>query len=141
MPEIAVQHQRGRRFQVRTGSHELIVDLPVAAGGQDAGPSPVDLFVGGIAACAAEEARAYLQAHHLPSEGMSVACSYRLAPRGSAHLDSIDLTVCVPGALSHDQRVALSEAAASCTAQVALRQPPLVAITVSAGQVAEEARA
>jgi len=134
MPEISVRHEHGRRFRAQAGSHQLVVDLPVESGGEDAGPSPIELFVAGLATGAAMEAGAYLQSRDLPLEGVSVACSYRLDPAESDRLQSVDLTVCVPYALDHQHRGAVAAAAGRCPARAALERPPLVGVMVAACQ-------
>ena len=48
---ITVQHEDGDRFQVLVRGHRLVIDQPVADGGTDAGPTPTELFVAGLASC------------------------------------------------------------------------------------------
>lgn len=43
----------GMRCDVRTAKHELVIDEPASIAGTDAGPSPVEAVLAGLAACQA----------------------------------------------------------------------------------------
>lgn len=47
--------------RVSVGKHQLVVDEPVAIGGQDAGPAPFDLYLAALSACTAITLRMYAQ--------------------------------------------------------------------------------
>ncbi|MEN6644073.1 MAG: OsmC family protein [Armatimonadia bacterium] len=55
MPEIMTaeaQWQQGLKFQVQTGTgHELVLDVSVEDGGEDAGPRPMEMLLVGNATC------------------------------------------------------------------------------------------
>lgn len=64
--EVTVTHDGGTRFRIRVRGHEVIVDQPVGAGGEDTAPTPTELFVASIASCAAFYGRTYLSRRGLP---------------------------------------------------------------------------
>ncbi len=45
--------------EIEAGTHQLLVDEPLAAGGADLGPSPLDLLASSLAACVAITLRMY----------------------------------------------------------------------------------
>lgn len=44
-PDVVVAHHGGDRFRASIRGHEVLVDQPVAAGGEDTAPTPTELFV------------------------------------------------------------------------------------------------
>jgi hypothetical protein len=60
--------------RVRVRSHDLLFDQPATIpGGEDRGPSPLDVLVAAVAACAHYYAAAYLHGRGFPTLGLSVA--------------------------------------------------------------------
>ncbi len=56
----AINHG-GFATAVRAGSHDLLLDEPVAVGGGDLGPTPYDLLSAALAACSAMTMRSYAE--------------------------------------------------------------------------------
>jgi len=54
-PTVVIASKAGQAFQqeIRAGVHKIISDEPVTVGGSDQGPTPVELFLGGLGACTA----------------------------------------------------------------------------------------
>ena len=80
MPDVTVRHEEGDRFRATIRGHQLVIDQPVEDGGTDAGPTPTELFVAGLASCVAFYAERYLRRHHLPVDGLAVDCTYAFGP-------------------------------------------------------------
>ena len=80
-------------------SHEVRVDQPLAAGGTDEAPTPVELFVVSLATCVAYYAGRYLDRHGLSRAGSAVHAEYRKADRPPARIASIQLRVILPAGL------------------------------------------
>ena len=49
--KLTVAYHGGTRYDITSGKHRVVTDQPVEDGGQDAGMSPVELFVGSLASC------------------------------------------------------------------------------------------
>lgn len=127
---IEITHLSGDRFAVRIRDHELVTDQPADAGGDDAGPTPTELFVAGLAACVAFYAGRFLRRHIDTSVPLSVACSYDMSVDLPPRVTSVRLTVDVPTMLRGDVRDGLLRAAEHCTVHNSLRTPPDVRIAV-----------
>lgn len=127
---IEITHQSGDRFAVRIRGHEMVTDQPADAGGDDAGPTPTELFVAGLAACAAFYAGRFLRRHIDGSLPFSVACSYDMSVDRPARVTAVRLTVDVPATVRDDVRDGLLRAAEHCTVHNSLRTPPDVRISV-----------
>ena len=47
--KLTASYHGGTRHDITSGKHRVVTDQPIEDGGQDAGMSPVELFVGSIA--------------------------------------------------------------------------------------------
>ncbi|HEX9743695.1 MAG TPA: hypothetical protein VGA17_12995, partial [Nitrospiraceae bacterium] len=66
---LTVAFREGTRFDITSGAHVVVTDQPVEDGGQDAGMSPVELFVGSIASCVGYFVGRYCARHKIACEG------------------------------------------------------------------------
>lgn len=86
--DLAVTHVSGDRFAIQVRGHRLVVDQPVADGGQDAGPTPTELFAASLAACVGFYAERFLRRHDLEAAqvvaGQRVAQQHRMTSCSSA---------------------------------------------------------
>src|SRR5580692_7206424 len=98
---------------VRIGPHELVVDLSVAEGGNDAGPSPHDLYDAALGACKALTVLWYAQHKDIPVEGIEVSVE-RDASQERAGIYRLSAALSLTGDLSAVQREELLRAAQKC---------------------------
>jgi len=63
------------QVSVRYRSHEDLIDEPVALGGEDEGPTPVETLVGSLASCTAITFRMGAEKHGIPLESVSMKLS------------------------------------------------------------------
>jgi len=127
---VRVRHREGDRFDVSIRDHTVTVDQPVGEGGQNLGPSPLELFVASLASCVAHYARRYLALHNLDATGLSVEACYDLASR-PARVGEISIGVHPPPGLSPAHRDAMLSVARHCTVHNTLLTPPEVTIDVA----------
>src|SRR5579864_1201648 len=113
MSQIAVRHESVDRFRISVRGHELVVDQPAPASG-DGGPTPTELFVASVAACAGFYARRFLARHGLVDGGLAISCDFTWAPDHS-RVASIALQVEVPDGLPAALEPALLRAIKGCT--------------------------
>lgn len=129
MNEMTVRHQGGDRLEIDVRGHRVIVDQPAEVGGTDAGPTPTELFVAGLASCVGFYAERFLRQHSLPLEGLEVRCSFAMDP-GPARVASVQLGVVVPAFLNESHRRALLAVVDHCTVHNSIRQDPEIDIGV-----------
>jgi putative redox protein len=125
--------------RVRLGNHELIFDQPATVpGGEDRGPSPLDVLGVSVAACAHYYAAAFLHGRGLPTAGLTVEVATEKERTPSPHIGRLSMKVRLPAGLSERQLVAVERAVKSCPAYGTLLHPPTVelAIEVEGGPVA-----
>lgn len=127
---ITITHEQGDRMAIRIRGHDLVSDQPMDAGGEDAGPTPTELFVAGLAACVGFYAERFLRRHGA-ADGLSVTCDFAMSQDRPSRVSSVDLRIDVPGSLREDLRDALLRAVDHCTVHNSLRTPPAVRIEIS----------
>jgi uncharacterized OsmC-like protein len=128
---IRVDHKEGDLFEIGIRHHLVHVDQPIEAGGSDAAPTPVELFVASLASCVAHYARRYLARHGLPADGLSVAAEFTMAER-PARVGQVQVSIDVPHGVPDERRDALLAVASHCTVHNSLEDPPEVRIELAA---------
>ena len=97
--QMDVRFVAGEAYEVAVRGHRVLVDQPAEAGGQDAAPTPTELFVASLAACAAFYAGRYLTRHGYSRDGLTVSASFDMATDRPARVSGIRLAVQVPASL------------------------------------------
>ncbi|HWW10299.1 MAG TPA: OsmC family protein [Candidatus Acidoferrales bacterium] len=123
--ELTVTGIGGDRHRVSVRGHQLLVDQPVDAGGTDAGPTPVELFVASLASCVAHYAR-----RALGRDGGSptVHCHWTMSYTPPWRVSSIDIDVVAPAGTASARLDAVRRAVTHCTVHNTLQDPPTVRI-------------
>jgi putative redox protein len=134
---VRVTHMTGDRFAIRIRGHSLAADQPVGNGGMDAAPTPVELFVAGLASCVAHYARGYLVRHHVDERGLSVTADFDMGGRPT-RVTEIRLQLTPPPALPIAQYPAFRAVAGHCTVHNTLRVTPVISLQIDDSD--EEAR-
>jgi uncharacterized OsmC-like protein len=127
---IQVDHLDGDRFEAAVRGHRVIIDQPASG---DEGPTPVELFVVGLASCVAALARAYLLRHGLPADGLSVTAEHEVEERPS-RVSEVRLVIRLPDGIPEHRRRGLLAVASRCTVHNSLRTPPEVSLTSAVSQ-------
>ena len=122
--EVVVRETRNGKFQqaVTAGSHQLLADEPVAAGGDGTGLAPYDLLLAGLGACTSMTIRLYAERKSLPLERTTVTLRHsKIHAEDCAEceskagmLDQIERVITMEGPLSAEQRDRLMEIADKC---------------------------
>lgn len=123
-----VRYRGGERYDIAVRGHTLTVDQPAEAGGEDAAPTPTELFVASLASCVAFYAGRYLTRHGIAREGLSVTATHQLAADRPARVSGIRLTVSVPDTVPADRWPALQAVVQHCTVHNSLTTPPAIHI-------------
>ncbi len=129
---ITVKHRHGQSFDIRVRGYALISDEPVTLGGDDEGPTPTELMVAGLAACAADEAVKRLAAIGERFEPTEVGADFDWDSEGR-RITSIRLEVTFPHVISTSARSEMLHAMQSCPARKMLAEPPSVEYGLSVG--------
>jgi putative redox protein len=129
MIEVHVKHEDGVKFEIEARGHKVISDQPQENGGQDAGMTPPELFLSGLASCAAFYAVAYLKKKKIERPGVTVrATAEKAGP--PAHLAEFRIEVDVPGDLSDADRAGVEDSVHRCLIHQTMLQTPTIEIAV-----------
>jgi putative redox protein len=102
----------GFRHSIQLNDHQLTVDEPLAAGGEDAGPSPQQLLAVSLASCTAITMEMYAARKGWEIGHVEVDVEYSPAERGCP--TKFELVVRLPDDLPEDQVDRLRAIAAKC---------------------------
>ena len=129
MDLITVTRKAGLEFGIRVRGHELTSDMPVANGGQDAGPSPAELLAGSLGACVGMMVQSYCQKHGYDGDvGVSLTLELVDSPK---RIGGIVVDVELPEGVPEDRRDAVRRMAERCPIHETLKDPPRVDIDIT----------
>lgn len=121
----------GVASRVVLGEHVLTFDQPESVpGGQDRGPSPLDVMAASVGACAHYFASAYLFARKLDTDDLVVEVEAEKAREPSPRFGSVRLRVVLPSGLRPEQRTAIERVVKSCPAYGTLVEGTEVTLVV-----------
>jgi putative redox protein len=134
LARINVKHRHGQSFDIQVRGYPLVSDEPVTLGGDDEGPTPTELMVAGLAACAADEVVKCLVAIGARFEPTEVGADFSWDAEGR-RVASIRLSVTLPEEISENTRQKVLLSMLSCPARKMLAEPPNVEYELSAGGI------
>jgi uncharacterized OsmC-like protein len=122
MAEVIVHSIGNLRQEIDAGSHTLIADEPVDAGGDNVGPNPYELLLGALGACTSMTLLMYARRKGWPLEDVEVRLSHRRdyaqdcadCAEKPARIDVIERRITLRGDLDQAQRTRLLEIAEKC---------------------------
>src|SRR4051812_21763405 len=131
-----IRYTGGTQFEAIVRGHRIIADQPADNGGQDAGPTPPELLLASLGACAGHYAAEYLRARNLSAEGLSL---HVFADKGAkpAHLSCFRIEVTIPD-LSPKHRDGVLRAVKSCLIHNTLKMSPVIEIDVNVAHAGED---
>src|SRR5512142_1534863 len=128
--KLQVAFHGGTRYDITSGKHRVVTDQPVEEGGQGAGMSPVELFVGSVASCVGYFVGRFCTRHDIPREGLTVEAEWTMA-EGPHRVGQITLVIHLPPRLTPEQKEKLLKVAHGCTVHQSIAAPPTVAIKLN----------
>jgi uncharacterized OsmC-like protein len=127
--------------RVRMGEHELVFDQPsTVPGGEDRGPSPLDVMSVSVAACAHYFAAAYLHGWGLSPAGLTVEVTAEKQRVPVSRIGRLALKVTLPVGLEDRHAAGIERAIKSCPAYGTLLHSPSVELSIeraATGEVGE----
>jgi uncharacterized OsmC-like protein len=127
MAKIRVTHLTEDAFEIDVRGHTMRVDQQ-SRDRDEAGPTPVELFVVSLAACVGYYAERFLRRHDVPYRGLRVDCDWTMRAGEPARVGKIAMRIIPPAFVPHELRQALHAAVDRCTVHNSLRQPPAVTV-------------
>jgi uncharacterized OsmC-like protein len=117
--------------KVTIDGHELVFDQPPSVpGGEDRGPSPLDVMSASVGACAHYFAAAYLHGRGLSPAGLTVEVAAEKERVPVSRIGRLEIRVQVPAGLTDRHIAGIERAIKNCPAYGTLLNPPSVLISV-----------
>ena len=130
--KAVVESAGGVASRVRVGGHEIVFDQPkVVPGGEDRGPSPLDVMAVAVGACAHYYAAAFLSARKLPVDGLRVEIEADKTREPVPRLGRVSVHVILPASAPEHYVSAIERAVRSCPAYGTLLHAPDVELRFS----------
>jgi putative redox protein len=133
--EIIVTLPGGRRVDAQIGAHIVHTDQPVSNGGADSAPSPFQVFLASIGACAGIFVQGFCAARRLPTGGIHIVERPRFTDDGV--LSAVELELQLPPGFPERYREALVRVVEQCSVKKAIAAQPT--FTVHARTIAQAA--
>lgn len=92
--------------------HDVVSDVPVAMGGEDAGLNPFYLFLASIGNCAGVFMKMFYRNHNIPLDGASLQQDFEFRDNGM--LKKVIVTVCPGPAFPREKQNGLLAMLKSC---------------------------
>lgn len=128
--DIEVTFPGGRRVDARVGAHVVHTDQPPSLGGAGSAPSPFDLFLASIAACAGVYVVGFCEARGLSTDG--IALRQRAVVDPTTHLPArIALELSLPATFPPTHVQAIVRAAESCKVKKTLAAMPVISVSAT----------
>ncbi len=130
--KAVVESAGGVASRVVLGSHTLVFDQPKAvAGGEDRGPSPLDVMAAAVAACAHYFAAAVLHARKFEPAGLRVEVEAEKVREPLPRFGKFSIRVVLPANVPERYLPLIERAVRGCPAYGTLLHPPDVEISIS----------
>jgi uncharacterized OsmC-like protein len=128
--KAVVESAGGVASRVTLGAHELVFDQPSSVpGGEDRGPSPLDVMAVAVGACAHYFAAAFLHARKLPAEGLKVEVAAEKVREPQPRFAKLSVRVQVPAGLPDHYLSQIERVVRNCPAYGTLVHPPELELT------------
>ena len=125
MPTLIVKHEGGVASSINVHGHKVMADLPPPLGGEDRGPTPVDLLAGSLGACIAVFVSRWCREAGLPHEGMEIEVEYKVDTE-IHFVPVISAKITMPADFPEGRRKALMHVAEHCTVHNTLCRLPQI---------------
>jgi uncharacterized OsmC-like protein len=124
---VLAKHAGGEAFDIAVRGHTVRTDEPVASGGSDTGPTPIELFSAGLASCVALYVHRACVRKGLDARDLAV----EVTPFWDADAGGIgrfDVVLHLPAGIPEDVHPTLEAAAAACPAGRTLASYPEITV-------------
>jgi putative redox protein len=131
---IVVTPDGGKRFTIQVRGHRVTVDQPIDEGGQDDGPTPVELLGSGLAACVALYVERFLNARGYPADGMRIEVMQHAAAN-PPRIGDFAVRVVLPMQLPSAYGELIERTVATCPAYNTFVNAARIGVTVEMAQI------
>ena len=120
--EILVTLPGGRRVDAKTAQHVVHTDQPIDNGGQDSAPTPFDLFLTSIGACAGIFVQGFCAKRGIPYDEIRLVERPQFAEDGT--LQAVDIDIQLPPSFPEKYQSAVVKVVEQCSVKRAILAQP-----------------
>jgi ribosomal protein S12 methylthiotransferase accessory factor len=117
----------GVAVEAHLGGTTIRTDQPETQGGGGTAPSPFDLFLASIGACAGYYALRFCQERKIPSDGLGISMTWERSP-ATKLIATIRIEMTLPPGFPEKYRAAIVRAADQCTVKKHLSEAPAIEV-------------
>ena len=128
--ELIITLDGKRRVTAHVGGHQVHTDQPVSAGGEDSAPSPFDVFLASLGACAGIFVQGFCATRGIDSSGIRVHEWPRFDAQGN--LKSVEMAIDLPVEFPVRYREALLRVVEQCSVKRAIVGRPEFLVRIGA---------
>ncbi len=121
-PEITITLPSGRRIDARIGAHVVHTDQAREDGGEDAAPTPFQLFLASIGTCAGIYVQGFCAKRNIPTDGIRVV--ERPSVDDKKTLLRVELDIELPPSFPEKYRDALLRSVEQCSVKRSIQAQP-----------------
>lgn len=122
----------GTQVEAQFRGFSVLTDQPETAGGQNAAPSPFDLFLASIGTCAGFYVQAFCRKREISMDGIELEMSFTRNDE-TRLIDRIQIDVDFPSTFPKKYIDACIKSAEQCTVKKHLQVPPSVVVRPRTG--------
>jgi ribosomal protein S12 methylthiotransferase accessory factor len=108
--------------EVHSRGHVIKTDQPIMAGGDDSAPSPFELFLASIGACAGFYVKAFCKQRGLPYENIKLV--QKMHKNEQNMIGTVEIQIIVPSDFPEKYRPLLVKAANACSVKKHIANAP-----------------
>jgi putative redox protein len=127
--EIIVRLTGGRRVEAQLGRHRVLTDQPRSNGGEDAAPSPFQLFLASLGTCAGIFVQGFCAKRGIPYDDIRLIERPTYGSNGALELVEFELQL--PADFPPSYQEALLRVIDQCSVKRVLQAPPTFRSRVS----------
>lgn len=122
--KIEISLLEGQKLQASFGTHKIISDQSIAAGGNEEHPEPFDYFLASLSLCAGFYMRKFCLQRDISTQGLEIVQEVTTAEGDDHYKKKISLRVTVPEGFPKKYRKALLASANTCTVKKVIQAIP-----------------
>lgn len=128
--KLTATYHSGTRYDIMSGKHRVITDQPNLDNGQDAGMTPVELFVGSVASCVGYFVGQFCTRHNISHEGLTVDAEWSMA-EGPHRVGKINIAIHLHHRITPQQKDRLLKVAHGCTVHQSIAVAPNISLKLN----------
>lgn len=129
MAKIMSYYKGDGLVEAHIGKHRLKIDRPRYVGGQDRGPTPIELFISSLGTCVAMVISTYCEEHGIDATDLQVEIQYE-TDADQANMTSIAVDIEIPNGDIENREKAIERVAKHCSVHKTIQKLDSVEFTI-----------